>query len=353
MNVNTIKVGVIGAGANTRKLHIPNLKAQKGVEVTAVANRTMASGRKVAKAFDIPRVEESWEDVLYDDEIDAVCIGTWPYMHAPLTIAALESGKHVMCEARMAMNSMEAHAMFEAARMHPRLVAQVVPAPHTLAFDRTIIDLISKGYIGDLITLDVRIAEGSNFPQWDAPAQWRHDRDLSGNNIMFLGIWYEIIMRWVGPATTVQAVGQNVVKYRKREDGARTAMTIPDHVDVICAMEQGGQMRLTVSNVVGHMPRTDIYLCGTEGTIRLADAGGRLELSGGRRRNKRLAPLKVPDRKKGGWRVEEEFINAIRGRENITHTDFATGVKYMEWTDAVTRAMRTGEMVHLPLEVEY
>jgi len=353
MSMEKIRVGVIGAGANTCTYHIPNLKAQKNVEIVSVANRTRASGKKVAKTFDIPHVAESWEDIVYDDQIDAVCIGTWPNMHAPLSIAALASGKHVLCEARMAMNSMEAHAMFEASRMHPDLVAQVVPAPHTLEFDRTIIDLISKGYIGDLITIDVRIAEGSDFPNWERVANWRQDRDLSGNNIMFIGIWYEIVMRWVGPARTVQALAQNVVRHRKRQDGTRTAMTIPDHVDVICAMEQGGQMRMSVSSVVGHFPATDIHICGSEGTIRLTDESGRLELYGGRRRNRGLTPVKIPVNRKGRWRVEEEFVNAIRGRETVTHTDFATGVKYMEWTDAVTRAARTGALVHLPLEIEY
>ena len=44
----------------------------------------------------------------------------------------------------------------------------------------------------------------------------------------------------------------------------------------------------------------------------------------------------------------EEFINAIRGREPVTHTDFVTAVKYMEWTDAVTKSMRSGDTVHLP-----
>ena len=160
-------------------------------------------------------------------------------------------------------------------------------------------------------------------------------------------------MRWLGPARTVQATGQTVVKHRRREDGSRMAMTIPDHIDVLSAMEQGGQMRMTVSNVLGHVPATDIYICGTEGTLRMSDETGKLALSGGRRRNKRLAPLKVSKSKMGGWRVEEEFINAIRGKETVTCTDFATGVKYMEWTDAVTRSVRTGELVHLPLDVEY
>jgi predicted dehydrogenase len=353
MSQNKIKVGVIGAGANTRQFHIPNLQAQTDVEVVMVANRTRASGRKVARAFDIPQVADSWEEVIYDDEIDAICIGTWPNMHAPLTVAALEAEKHVLCEARMAMNSMEAHAMLETSRMRPNLVAQVVPAPHTLQFDRTIIELIGKGYIGDLISIDARIAEGSHFPQWDSPVLWRHERDLSGNNIMFTGIWYEAIMRWIGPAKTVQATGQSVVKHRRRDDGSRSAMTIPDHIDVVCTMEQGGQMRLCVSASVGLVPGVDIYICGTEGTIRLSGGGGSLELSGGRRRNKSLARIKIAQSKRGGWRVEEEFINAIRGKENVTHTDFTTGVKYMEWTDAVTKAVRTGATVHLPLELDY
>ncbi|MDJ0955205.1 MAG: Gfo/Idh/MocA family oxidoreductase [Arenicellales bacterium] len=347
-----IKVGVIGAGTNTKKMHIPNLQAIKGVQVVSVANRSRASGEKVAKAFSIPNVADSWEDIIYEDDVDAICIGTWPNMHAPLTIAALESGKHVLCEARMAMNSLEAQAMFEASRTHPNLVAQVVPAPLTLEYDQTISGLIADGYIGELITVDARIA-GSHFPDWDSTLSWRQDRDLSGNNIMFMGIWYECMMRWVGTAKTVQAIGQNVVRHRLREDGRRVAMTIPDHIDVLCTMEQGGQMRLTVSAVVGHLPGVDIYICGTEGTIRLHDTNGVLSLQAGQRRHKKLSTVKIPKSKRGKWRVEEEFINAINGREHITHTDFATGVKYMEWTDAVTKAMRTGKTVHLPLEIDY
>ena len=59
--------------------------------------------------------------------------------------------------------------------------------------------------------------------------------------------------------------------------------------------------------------------------------------------------MKIPKSKQGAWRVEEEFINAIRGKEEITHTDFATAVQYMEWTDAVTMSLRRREVVKLPL----
>ena len=50
----------------------------------------------------------------------------------------------------------------------------------------------------------------------------------------------------------------------------------------------------------------------------------------------------------GTWRVEEEFINAIRGIEQITHTSFQDGVRYMEFTEAVTRSAQSGEKINLP-----
>ena len=57
-----------------------------------------------------------------NDEVDAICIGTWPYMHATISIEALESGKHVLTEARMAMDSDEAEAMFNVSKNYPELI---------------------------------------------------------------------------------------------------------------------------------------------------------------------------------------------------------------------------------------
>jgi len=351
MNENRIRVGVIGAGANTIGLHIPGLLGQPEVEVVAVANRTRKSSMRVARKFNIEHTPRSWEEIVYDDCIDAVCIGTWPYMHAPLTISALENGKHVLCEARMAMNSLEAAAMLEASRMHPNQVAQIVPSPMTFKIDNVVSDFISTGFIGDLISIDARVT-GSHFPQWNSVPTWRHERDYSGNNIMFMGIWYESILKWFGPACSVQALGQTIVKYRSDGNARRIAMTIPDHVSVLSEMEQGGQMSLLISQAVGLMPAIDIYICGTDGTLHISEEKGELQLAAGTRAKRRLSRVHIPKKKQGGWRVEEEFINAIRGAESIIHTDFVTGLKYMEWTDAVTVSLRTGRKVILPLDSE-
>ncbi len=346
-----IRIGLIGAGGNTTSRHIPGFLKQSGVTLTAVANRTRASGQRVADEFGIPKVHDDWQALLADDAIDAVCIGTWPYMHSTLTIAALEAGKHVLCEARMAMDLADAKTMLAASLRHPKLIAQIVPAPATLAFDKTIQRQIASGAIGNVIAIDARIAANRAYPDGSTPTHWRHDRALSGMNIMSMGIWYEAIMRWVGPARSVMAVGQSVVAHRLDGEGRRKPMEIPDHIDVIGRLEQGGQIRFNVSAVLGHAPdMSDVHIFGTEGTLRLRQpVGGKLELSAAKRGDDSLTAVRPLDADVGGWRVEEEFVNAIRGQEPVTHTDFQTGVRYMEWTEAVTRSYRSGEAIQLPL----
>ena len=77
---DTIRVGVVGAGGNTRLHHIPKLKKIDGVEIVSVSNRSRASSERVAQEFGIPRVHDHWQDLVNDAGIDAVVIGTWPYM---------------------------------------------------------------------------------------------------------------------------------------------------------------------------------------------------------------------------------------------------------------------------------
>ena len=135
MSDGIIRVGIVGAGNNTRVRHIPGLREMEGVEIVSVCNRSRESGERVASQFEIPRVYDNWLELVEADDTDTICIGTWPYMHCPVTLAALENNKHVLCEARMAMNAQEAHAMLAAARRKPHLVTQIVPSPFTFKVD--------------------------------------------------------------------------------------------------------------------------------------------------------------------------------------------------------------------------
>ena len=235
-----IRVGIIGAGGNTISAHLPKLIEQSGVEVVSVANRTITSGEKVAKKFNIPKVYDDWQNIISDDEIDAVCIGTWPYMHSTITVEALEEGKHVLTEARMAMNSEEAELMHNISKSYPDLITQIVPAPHTLPYDKTIKQWVTEE-MGDLILFDVRSSTGE-FINYEREMHWRENRDLSGNNIMHMGIFYEAGMRWLGTASSVMATSNINVKKRILPDtGQISEISIPDHLEAIGEMSIGGQ----------------------------------------------------------------------------------------------------------------
>lgn len=337
MTAQPLRVGVIGAGANTRTKHIPGLQAIDGVEVVAVCNRSHESGQRVADELGIPQVETDWQAVIGDPAIDAIVIGTWPYMHRLLTIASLEADKHVMCEARMAMNAAEAREMYEAARQRPHLTAQIVPSPFSLRVDKTIQRLLAEGWLGDVLAVEIRA--GNEFVEENgAPLHWRHDKDLSGLNIMSMGIWYEALMRWVGVATRVTASGKTFVTTRKDDSGRLREVRIPDHIDILADLACGAQAHIQVSSVTGLAGPPSATLYGSKGTLRFVDG----KLLGGKRGDSGLSEIEIPPSEAGAWRVEEEFVNAIRGQEVITHTDFLTGVKYMEFTEAVNISLDEG-----------
>jgi len=342
MNNQGIRVGLVGAGHNTRVRHIPGFRALPGVDLVAVANRTRESGERVAREFGIARVYENWRDVVGAADVDAVCIGTWPYMHREITLAALERGKHVLCEARMAMNAAEGRQMLEASRRAPGLVAQLVPAPHTLEVDSTIQQLVAEGYVGEVLAVELQAAQG-RFVDREAPLHWRQDASLSGFNILNMGIWYEAMMRWLGPADRVMAMTKVAVPRRRDAQGAWREVRVADHVDILAQLRSGAVGHLRFSAVTALAPASEVWIFGSDGTVRLEVDARRL--SGARRGETALREIPIPPERRVGWRVEEEFVNAIRGREKVSRTTFADGVLYMEFTEAVARSAATGQAV--------
>ena len=348
MQSDTIRIGLVGAGANTRVRHIPGFQAQQEVELVSVANRTRDSSESVAKKFNIATVADSWHQVVESPEVDAVCIGTWPNSHCEVTCAALEAGKHVLCEARMAMDLQEAQTMLETSRNHPDLVAQIVPSPRGFRVDRTIRDLIEEGWLGEVLALNLRGNDGL-FVDATTPLHWRHRPELSGLNRLTMGIWYETAMRWVGHARSVSASAKICVKKRKDPDTDELVdVEIPDHLSVLVDFETGVAGNLQFSAVTGLGGEAGAWLFGTEGTLRydaLSDT-----LWGGKKGARELSEIPIDPAKVEHWRVEEEFINAVRGKEKVTLTDFETGVRYMEFTEAVHRSWVEGKRVDLPLK---
>lgn len=340
--MNTIRVGIVGLGANCRLRHVPGLRRCPGVEIVAVCNRSAASTAAAAREFGIPRTWERWEQLVADPDIDAVVIGTWPYLHAPITVAALEAGKHVLTEARMANTAAEARRMLQASLARPDLVAQLVPSPFGLEIHRVVVEYLAAGFLGQLREAVV-LGTNASLSDPATPLHWRQSAEFSGVNMLALGILHETLTRWIPDPVRVMAQTAVFTRQRPepRKDGTGSAELVdvetPDSVQVLTELPGGARGLYHLSGVIHHGPPPQIHLYGSAGTLR-CEFAPRERLLAAAADEPHLREIPIPADKRGGWRVEEEFIAAIRGTGRVQFTDFAAGVRYMDFTEAVARS---------------
>ena len=344
MSETPIRVGVVGAGNSAVETHIPRFQSIEGVEVISVSNRSRESAQRAADRRGIPKVYDHWPDLVASDEINAVFIGTWPYLHKPVTIAALEAGKHVLSQSRMAMNAQESREMLDASRRHPGLVTALVPTSRLSTGLETIRRLISDGWLGDLLSIEV--VSGSDFIDRNSPFFWRLDREVSGVNTLEVGMLCESLDRIVGPISTVMANAKVNVPWRRDATGEQRVVTVPDHVDIIGEMAVGASYHMRFSQVTG-MAEEGVWYHGTEATLK--SDGYAERLFGARRGETEFTEIEVHSRRQIVHDIAAEFVAAIRENRQVEQVTFAQGVRYMEFTEAVGISARTGKRIHLPL----
>jgi predicted dehydrogenase len=336
-----IRIGIIGAGENTRNKHIPGFQAIAGVEVVSVCNRRPTSSRSVADQFGIPKVVSDWREVIADPDVDAVCIGTWPYLHCDATIEALHAGKHVLCEARMGMNLTDAVDMTNAAKAHPNLIAQLVPAPMSLDFDHVIRNTLDREELGDIREIVLTHYTRSNIDR-EAPMHWRQDSDLSGCNVLNLGIFYEMLHRWY-PHEPEWLSADAAIYTPYRDDkisGKIKEVKVPDALTVLGRYRSGTRMVLNMTGVDAGLPVSEIRIHGTEGSLRVDFL--ELYLFFARMGHDYEIPIDVPRQTRRGWRVEQDFIQSIRTGKPVELTSFEDGLKYMRFTQRVYNSWSNG-----------
>ena len=338
-----IRVGIIGAGGIVSSVHVPGLKRQPGVELVSVANRSLESSRRAADELGIASAYANWEELLAAGGLDAVLIGTWPYMHRTITLAALDLGLHVLCQARMANNTAEAREMLAASLRHPELVCQLVPSSGTYRIDRALQRLLGERFVGEILSVEVQMLQ-RNFASFDGELDWRHDAEFSGINVLNVGGTYESAMRWLGVGNRVIAMTRVQIPMRRDEQGRQRAATIPDHVEVLYELGNGAPVHMKFSETTGLSAGNQIWIFGSEGTIHVDNEQ---RIFTGRRGDLGIAELANPREQQAFHRVEEEFVNAIRGRERVTMNTFETGVRYMEWTEAIYRNAASGAAITL------
>ena len=343
----TIRIGFVGAGSVVRHRHLPNLKKLEGVELVSVCNRTLASSEDVAQQYDIGKIYEHWKDLVHSEEIDAVWIGAWPYLHHPVTLEALAAGKHVFCQARMAMHAAQAREMLEAAQVRGK-VAMLCPPPMGMKGDRWMQKLIREDFLGEIYSIHLT-AMNNGLLDPALPLSWRQREDLSGVNTLFVGIYAEVIHRWFGYARDVTAQAKTFIPRRPVATG-QTAVTgetasvsRPDVVFCVGEMLCGALLRAEWSALAGPAPAAELTVYGSRGALRYLLDTDEIKASSAGAAWERM---EIPPEWIREWTVEQDFVEAVRTGKDV-HPDFYDGLKYMEFTEAVFQSALSGQRITL------
>ncbi|WP_459555215.1 Gfo/Idh/MocA family protein [Lacunimicrobium album] len=344
-----LRIGIVGAGGNCRLKHIPGFRSIPDVKIVGVCNRTLASSKQVAQEFGIPKVYDEWQQLVDDKEIDAIVIGTWPNMHSQITCAALRADKHVLCEARMASNLDEARLMLNLAYEHPDLITQVVPCPMGLVHHDFVSKIIAQGFLGELREVVV-IGADDMFWDYSKEMHWRQDATKSGRNVLTLGMLQEVVNRHCPSTSRVFSQMKLFEPRRPSADKNQTLVdvTLPDSIQIVSQFENGARGLYHISGVNLFGPGQQVHFYGTEGTIKWELAPTE-RVSVGHIGQKELQLVELPEDEKGGWRVEEEFVQAVRGENEVKFTTFTAAIRYMEFTEAAWLSHEQNQPVSLPL----
>ncbi|MFQ3578222.1 MAG: Gfo/Idh/MocA family oxidoreductase [Verrucomicrobiia bacterium] len=333
MTTRKWKMGIVGAGAIVRDRHLPNLRLLPDVEVVAIANSTFESSERFCREH-LPGAKPlaSWQELVAMPELDIIWIGTTPHLHCEVTLAALEAKRHLFCQARMAMDLAEAEQMLAASLRHPELVTMLCPPPHGMRGDATMRRLLAEELIGRPHRMRLR-SLSDIYLDPNRPAHWRQRRELSGRNVMTLGIYVEVLQRWLGPIQIVYAEGQILTTHR---EGYR--VEIPDALSVVCTFESGIKGTLEFSGISSSHEGDRLEIDGAGGTLTYDFASD--EIGVVRKGSPRREILSILREEAGEWHVERDFIEAVRQPDRPRpHPTFEEGVAYMRVVQAVADSM--------------
>jgi predicted dehydrogenase len=200
MDPSTIRIGVIGCGGFG--LYALQQFAQlPGVKLTGMAGTHREAARAAAQRFGIPDIEEV-DRLLTRNDIDLVYIATPPFLHHPQAIAALEAGKHVICEKPLAMTLEQADAMIARARRHDRLLVANLMQRYNPLFD-AVKRLIDSRALGEVLHGSFEnYASDENLPA----GHWFWDRTKSGGIFVEHGVhFFDLFAGWLGDGSVVAA----------------------------------------------------------------------------------------------------------------------------------------------------
>lgn len=353
-----MNVGIIGASF-AKAAFLPALQHVKDAKVTAIASARLSSAKETADAFKIPNAYDNWEHMLREHSFDLVGIATPTNTHAPMTLAALESGAHVLCDKPMAMNAGESQAMLEKAKA----LGRIHMIDHELRFNPTrqkIKELIESGFIGE-----VRHVNISNItPSWANPASrpkgdWWSLEETGGGRLGANGSHQIDMLRWwLGDVASVMGQVKTMVPNRlDQTTGEAWTATADDVSWFSLEMKNGALAQVFMSGVAGHNRGNQTEIYGSEGTILLSNDDEILRVAKSGQAFEEMTikdpNAALPGVNAGIWNVSvvalmQELTSAIRENRPLkAGATFEDGLKCQQVMDAVRQASKERKWIEL------
>ena len=273
MKADTVKVGVIGAGAISRD-HVASCNRYGDAEVIAIADIALHRAKAIAKEHNIPRVYSSAARLIADPDVDAVTVAVPNMYHAAFAVAALKAGKHVLVEKPFAMNTAQARQVIAAARA-ARKVFTLGMNWRFEASSQITRELIRRGDIGDVYHAKTYVLRRTGSPRFGT---WFCRKDQSGGGALLdIGVHFlDACLYLVGNFEPAAVSGQTYTKFGNRgigegtwglSDPGRKIFTVDDFGTALIKMKNGLSVTLDASWVL-HMEselRYNVEVFGTEG----------------------------------------------------------------------------------------
>ena len=349
---DAIRVAVIGTGFGSA-VHIPALTYLPEFEVTAVCSRRPERAHLAAAQHGIELAVSDYKELLRSPGIDAVVIATPPFLHHSMVIAALEAGKHVLCEKPMAKNLAESRDMVKIADR----VGVAAMVNHEFRFvppRARAKELIDEGYIGDPHSASLTIYRSSLNDPNGIPFGWLMESEKAGGMLGAAGSHHVDALRWwFGEVKSVAgAVGTMVRRRRLPESMHLVPVDADDNFGVLLKFANGALATVHYSATAVHDPADQIVLSGSDGML-IVSADGRLL---GARRHEPLSELPIPGRlipDDGEFDhplvqptilVMREWARAIKTGERPSPS-FEDGVKTQEILEGAQRSSVQGRWV--------
>lgn len=265
-----IQVGIIGCGKIGQVRHLPEYAAREDVRIAALYDVNLERAKALAAQYGA-RACATCEELLADPSIDAVSVCSANTSHAQIAVAALEHGKHVLCEKPMATTLADCEAMAEAARRSGKRLMigqnQRLAGAHVKAKE-----LIDAGAIGSVITFETNFRHaGPETWSVDPGANtWFFDKKRAAMGVMAdLGVHKTDLIQYLVGQRITEVTARLTTLDKKSADG--TPISVDDNAFCIYRMEGGvcGTMSVSWTNYGAEDNATVLY--GTKGVLRIYD----------------------------------------------------------------------------------